>query len=583
MRFPLRDIRMALAATVSLLVTAPQMASAAIDLDLTYVDANKPAYARFKNWVDTAVAGNPGYDFPASDAAYMFRLTGQAPYCSYAVQMVEAQVRAAETAISANTNPQVARDSYLYVGAMIGDLAITYDWCNAQVNASQKTRWAAYAEQAIYNVWNPTQAKWGARTATWSGWGTNDPANNYHYSFLEATMNWVLAYPNGANNWRSYLVSNKLPVLEGYFAALTGGGSEEGTGYGTSHMRLFPLYRLWRDATGLDLGNANAHMTDTISYWVNATVPTRDRFAPIGDQARTSIPNLYDYQRRIVLEARQMTTNAAAKNLAAWWLNNISVRTMQHGFNFRYDLLDAGTSTSPPTALTYHARGVGHLFTRTGWDTNAMWLAFSAGRYVQSHAHQDQGSFTLFENDWLAVTENIWTHSGIQQGTDVHNVVRFERAGSIIKQREPSVSSMTLNSTGPNGEVNATANLTPAYIAGAGVQSWTRNIDFRERKLTVQDNFSLTSGTTGIFQVNVPVRPTVSGNVVTAGKLRIRVLSPSNATLSVVDWKTTPGGSGEFLSGWRVEVRGGTTGYVVELSSTDSSAAPETVFSSGFD
>jgi hypothetical protein len=152
----------------------------------------------------------------------------------------------------------------------------------------------------------------------------------------------------------------KLPILEAYFAALTGGGSEEGTGYGTSHMRLFPLYRLWRDATGVDIGNANAHMSDTISYWAHATVPTLDRFAPFGDQSRTSIPALYDYQRRLVLEARELTNSPIARETAAWWLNNISVRSMENGFNTRFDLLDAGTSAQPPASLTYNARGVGH-------------------------------------------------------------------------------------------------------------------------------------------------------------------------------------------------------------------------------
>ncbi len=32
------------------------------------------------------------------------------------------------------------------------------------------------------------------------------------------------------------------------------------------------------------------------------------------------------------------------------------------------------------------------------------------------------------------MTENIWTHSGIQQGTPVHNVVRFERANADAQQ-----------------------------------------------------------------------------------------------------------------------------------------------------
>src|SRR3546814_1127045 len=97
-------------------------------------------------------------------------------------------------------------------------------------------------------------------------------------------MDWALA--SGNSTWMNLLRNDKLPALQAYFAKLPGGGSLEGTGYGTSHMRLFSLYQTWRDATGVDLGNANSHVTDSIHYWIHATVPTLDYFAPLGDQAR---------------------------------------------------------------------------------------------------------------------------------------------------------------------------------------------------------------------------------------------------------------------------------------------------------
>ena len=50
---------------------------------------------------------------------------------------------AAEGKIAAGQNPQVALDSYLEVGEMIGDLALVYDWCNDQVTSGQKSRWIA--------------------------------------------------------------------------------------------------------------------------------------------------------------------------------------------------------------------------------------------------------------------------------------------------------------------------------------------------------------------------------------------------------------------------------------------------------
>jgi len=540
--------------------TEPPDAPAGLAMDLSFVDRKSAAYSQFRNWVDLAVSGRPGYAFSASDAALMHQLTGNAKYCALAVNMIEEQVAAAEAAIASGSKPEVARDSYLYVGEMIADLSTTLQVCAARVSSAQKTRWSNYAQQAVWNVWNPSAATWGGRSFPWSGWSTSNPGNNYYYSFIEATMYWALA--SGNSTWMNLLRNDKLPALQAYFAKLPGGGSLEGTGYGTSHMRLFSLYRTWHDATGVDLANTNSHATDSIYYWIHATVPTLDRFAPLGDQARNSIPELYDYHRRLVLEARYVSNDTVARDRASWWLSHISVARMSNGFNRRYDLLPAGSAGNPPTELIYHAKGTGNLFARTDWSRSAMWVAFNAGPYNESHAAQDQGGFTLFANDWLAVTENIWSHSGIQQGTDTHNVVRFENGGRIIGQCEPSTSTMAVT-PGNGGAFSATANLTPAYCGSTAVRSWKRKLDFGNRKLTVSDTFSLGTGTTATFQLNVPVQPTINGREARAGNLRMRVLQPANATLSVRNWNAV--NSGEYGKGWRIDVNGSSSGYVVEL------------------
>jgi hypothetical protein len=504
----------------------------------------------------------------------MYRLTGQAQYATLAVQMVDDQVSAAEQAIANGDAPEVADDSYLYVGDMIGDLAMTYDWCSAFVSTSQRTRWSAYAEQAVTNVWNPDQAEWGGQPFPWSGWSISDPANNYYYSFLEATMLWALA--EDSTPWLDFLNTVKIPLLASYFADIDG-GSQEGTGYGLSHKRLFYLYRVWRDSTGTDLANANPHLTDTIEWWIHATVPTLDRTAAIGDQARVSEPVMYDYHRALMLEAHAQTQGATERNNASWWLHAISVPEMQSGFNFREDLLPAGSGGSPPADLVRYFEATGHLFARTGWDTNATWLEFDAGPYLQSHAHQDQGSFTLYRNTWLAVTENIWSHSGIQQGTDVHNVLRFEQNGNVVPQEYGSVSTMTVT-PGAGGAVHAVADLSPAYEGDGAVNSWTRTIDFTGSTLTVHDAYATAADTHAVFQIDVPVQPTLSGQTASAGDLRVQVISPANATLQAIDWTTV---DVDFNSGWRIDVSGGTGEYIVVLSSA--AATGDEIFADGFD
>ena len=347
---------------------------------------------------------------------------------------------------------------------------------------------------------------------------------------------------------------------------MPGGGSLEGTGYGASHIRLFALYRLWRDATGEDIANANPHADDSIAYWTHATVPTMDRFAPIGDQSRSSIPEIYDYHRGLVLEARALSKDADSQALASWWLHRISIPRMSNGFNSLHDLLPAGDADAPaPDTLFHHAEGTGHLFARSGWDKDAMWLAFVAGPYNESHAHQEQGGFTLFARDWLTVTENIWTHSGIQQGTETHNVLRFERGTAdpqAIHQRQPGRSSMTVT-PGANGALRVDADLAGAYDDDAPAQRWTRALDFAGRKLRVEDRFTIAPGHRAVFQLNLPVEPTIDGQTATAGRLRVRVIAPTDARITKLDWRSVD--SGEFRSGWRLDIAGGTDTYVVEL------------------
>jgi hypothetical protein len=551
--------------TTALLVEVP--------MNLTYVDTARTAYSRYRTWVDNAVNGSPGYGYEARDSALMYRISRDPKYCTHAIARVEQQVAQAETAIAAGQRPEVASDSYLEVGPMIADVATTFDTCRSRLTASQRQRWTAYADQAVWNVWNYQTARWGNVTHPWTGWSIDNPGNNYHYSFLEATMSWALASRN--QTWMTLLQTDKLPKLEAYYRSIPTGGSLEGTGYGTAQMRLFELYRMWRDATGVDLANANQHATNSIAYWTHATVPTRNRFAPIGDQSRNSVPEIYDYHRRLMLEARNLTTTPRAMDIASWWLNGISVQQMGQGANFRYDLLQPGTGGTPPAELYYHASGTGALFARTDWTNNAMWLHHMAGKYVESHAHQDQGSFTLFAGDWLAVTENIWSHSGIQQGTEVHNMLRFERSNTsvqqcgspandrIVHQCANTTSTMAVT-PGANGAMTVVSNLTPAYRNNPALSSWTRRLDFAARKLTVRDNFALGSGTTAFFQVQVPVQPTVSGSTVTAGRLRVRVLEPANATITVRNWNSV--NASEFNKGWRIDIGGGTTTYLVELS-----------------
>jgi hypothetical protein len=172
------------------------------------------------------------------------------------------------------------------------------------------------------------------------------------------------------------------------------------------------------------------------------------------------------------------------------------------------------------------------------------------------------------------VTENIWSHSGIQQGTETHNVLRFETPTPIARQCHapqnervvhqcvPTVSTMIVT-PGADGALRVDADLTGAYAKDSAVKQWTRRLDFSAAGLRVEDRFRTTPGTRAIFQLQLPGEPRIEGREAVAGGLRIRVISPADAQLSTLDWRTV--NRDEFRSGWRLDIAGSGDTYVVEL------------------
>jgi hypothetical protein len=483
-------------------------------------DQSSVAYSKFKAAADAAIAGNPPDQYSAAHAVMMFRITNDPKYINDAISRVDAMVSADEALIASNKAPLIAGDDYLNVGSYLEQLALTYDYGFNLLSASQKTRWTAYAQQALTNVWDPPNATWGG----WSGWAVCPPlpGDNYYYSFLRATMLWGLATKD--NHWiQQVLQQKKFQTLINYYAQFPGGGTREGTGYGTTLMNLYKTYIYWKDSTTEDLANLSPHTRQTIDYWVHATVPTLDRFAPLGDLSRESIPNLYDYQENLVEGAVTLTLGTAEARRGTWWLQSNSVNGVSHASNLWGDLLQLDTPQAP-TDLVYQATGAGVLFARSSWSADASWLSFVAGKYEQSHQRQEQGSFTFFKSDWLAVTNNIWSHSGIHQEVDTNNAVRFQRAdGTTIPQSisDSVQSSMTVTNSG--GVVSVAADLANAYVGNNTlVSSWTRNLHYSGDSLQVTDACTVASGVTPVFQVQVPVKPVIqSDGSVVAGHLHI--------------------------------------------------------------
>ena len=351
----------------------------------------------------------------------------------------------------------------------------------------------------------------------------------------------------------TFLQTQKFPPLIDYFAALPGGGTREGTGYGTSLNSLFETYITWKASTGENLAGLTPHTRDTIDYWVHATVPTLQYFAPIGDLSRDSVPNIYDYQRNLVHEAVVLVPTTDQAKHGVWWLQNNSLKNgVTSEFNLPGDLLPFPAPPVQPTPLVYQSTGAGALFARSNWTTNASWFHVVAGKYDQSHASHDQGSFSFYHHDWLSVTSNIWSHSGIHQEDEAHNTIRFvSSGGTTIQQNMDDTHPSSMTYTAQANGATVTANLANAYTSHhTQVSGWTRTFTLNGDVLSIHDVCTVAAGVKPIFQLHVPVQPVAQGDgSIVAGSLRIVSLLPVHA-----NWVFMPSTDSDFNSGYRIEL-----------------------------
>jgi hypothetical protein len=532
---------------------------------------------RFRDMVDSQLKTGRIYSFRGHFAALLYQVTQDRRYADYAISFVDARVAADETQIASAQLPLVARDSYLNVGPLIGDVALTYDWCFDRPTLEQRQRWIAYGNQAVSNVWNPRGASWGGRPHPWNGWSVNNPSNNYYYSFLEATLLLGLATKGDnelADQWIRTFREEKLrdQLVPTFARDLEGGGSREGTGYGTVMGLLFRLYDVWEASTGERIAELTPQAKDSLLYMMHATLPTLDRFAPIGDHARDSAASLFDYQRSYIQILAWLFRSDPLAPVARWYLSHCSVPRMRQGFMYIYDYLYSvpGAPERPEDTLYpgYYAPGVGHLFLRSGWARDATWLGFIAGPYSESHAHRDQGSFLLFKNSWLAYDQNVGARSGIRSDEALHNLVRVVRSGSPVRMKYGKTARLVSLVDNPQYSYVA-ASLVEMYEGVPGIAQVEREIVFlKPNTLVIFDRLALDAPLQAIWTLNSPAAPILEGNRFTlkgsTSTLQATIVEPPTPRLEAVAWKET---DPDMRDGYRIDVAAtGQSGFLVVLS-----------------
>ena len=538
---------------------------------------------RFKSIVDDQLNGANLYEFDAWFIALIGQLTGDPKYCKFAIAQLDSQVSSDVSLIDNGQMPTIASDDYLGIGETVGDIALTYDWCFDSVATDQRQRWLNYADQAVFNVWNPTMATWGGHAMPWDGWAINDPTDNYYYSFLRATMLLGLASHDeiaDGQMWIDKFRQEKIgtELVPTFDSDLIGGASREGTGYGVSLRTLWQEYDFWQGSTDEDIATLTPHTRASMLAMIHQIVPTQDRFAPTGDQSRDSTASLFDYHRDYLQTLAYMFKSDPLAGPIQTYLATSSVPEMTEQFDYVVDFLyDSAASGVAATTLdtlgtAYYAPGIGELYARSGWDQDASWINLIAGPYTETHAHHDQGSLMVYRGEWLAYDEVVDSTSGLRQEDQLHNLVRIDAStGTTVPMMMGTTSQLVALHSG-TGWLYAAADLTPAYGGAMTISNVGREFVYlpTDNVVVVYDRVQSASGTSQTWQLNSPLSPTITGaRAAFAGAnhtLNVDRILPSSAASSVYDWTNDP--AGDFHGGFRFEekVAGGTNDMLHVLS-----------------
>jgi hypothetical protein len=275
------------------------------------------------------------------------------------------------------------------------------------------------------------------------------------------------------------------------------------------------------------------------------------------------MPMMFDYQRKLVAQAVALDPASPQARRGTWWLNRVKVTDggggwltgrMRYSYDLRYDLLEKSKAEEAPGATLHDAAGAGVVFARSDWGPSASWMHLVAGPYDQSHAHQDQGSFSFYRNGWLSITANTTSSSGINQDVGVHNVIRFEQNGAVIAQRY-STSSKSLSDNGDALQVQA--DLTAAYSGSGGrVRMWKRELTYTRssHSIAIADTCQIAPGVKAVWQLQLPTEPIPQRDgSLRAGRLRIVPMQPASPSVTVVNMRSV---SREFTGGYRLELSG---------------------------
>ena len=299
--------------------------------------------------VDAEVAGARAYDFQPWYAALMGRITGTASYCTYAVSRTDAFVASEEALIAANQRADRGRrqlprgrPDHRRRRARLRLVPRLDD--RRPAHALDRLRQPGGVERVAL----PDEATWGSTSLPVERLVGRQPGQQL-LLLVPARDDAARARhlrrdtrrprPGSTSSATTKIEDQLVPTFE---RDLVGGGSREGTGYGTAMMSLFAPVRPGGSARP---ASASPTLTPhTLASMLAHDAPDRRRRStasrPTGDHARDSTAALFDYHRDYLqVLMRLFPTDRARRHAPSRCWRQSSVPRMANSFMYYSDFL----------------------------------------------------------------------------------------------------------------------------------------------------------------------------------------------------------------------------------------------------
>ena len=86
-----------------------------------------------------------------------------------------------------------------------------------------------------------------------------------------------------------------------------------------------------------------------------------------------------------------------------------------------------------PARLSYFDPSMGYVYIRSDWDSpDATWIAFWAGKHIDTHEHLDQGAFVIFKRRDLAPKTGHYDNDDVKSSHDLAYYTRTVSSNGIL-------------------------------------------------------------------------------------------------------------------------------------------------------